>query len=161
VIEDFHIRVDDAVLDDLHRRLAHTRPPDQIEDTGWDYGIPLDYLGELLSYWRDAYDWRTQEARLNDLPHFRTVIDGQSIHFVHAQSPHADAVRCCSRTAGPVLIVEVPRRHPPAHGPGGAWWHRRRRVPRDRAVVAGLRLLRNRRVRAAGDAWRIARRSPS
>ena len=77
MIEDFHIRVDDAVLDDLHRRLAHTRLPDQIEDTGWDYGIPVDYLGELVAYWRDTYEWRAQEARLNELAHFRTVIDGQ------------------------------------------------------------------------------------
>ena len=106
MIEDFHIRVDDAVLDDLHRRLAHTRPPDQIEDTGWDYGIPLDYLGELVSYWRDAYDWRAQEARLNDLPHFRTVIDGQSIHFVHARSPHADARPLLLTHGWPGSIVE-------------------------------------------------------
>ena len=77
MIEDFHIRVDDAVLDDLHRRLAHTRLPDQIEDTGWDYGIPVDYFGELVAYWRATYDWRAQEARLNELAHFRTVIDGQ------------------------------------------------------------------------------------
>ncbi len=120
MIEHFHIRVDDAVLDDLRRRLAQTRFPDQIEDTGWEYGIPVDYLRELVEYWRDAYDWRAQEARLNELAHFRTVIDGQSIHFVHARSPHADALPLLLTHGWPGSIVGVPRRHPPAHRSGGA-----------------------------------------
>ena len=45
--------VDDAVLDDLRSRLARTRLPDQIDGTGWEYGIPIDYLRELVEYWRD------------------------------------------------------------------------------------------------------------
>ncbi len=77
MIEPFEIRVDDAVLDDLRARLAQTRFPDQIEDTGWEYGIPVDYLRELVEYWRDTYDWRAHEARLNDLAHFRTTVDGR------------------------------------------------------------------------------------
>jgi pimeloyl-ACP methyl ester carboxylesterase len=121
VIETFHIRVDDAVLDDLRSRLAQTRLPDQIEDTGWDYGIPLDYLRELVEYWRDTYDWRAQEARLNDLAHFRTDIDGQSIHFVHARSAHADARPLLMTHGWPGSIVEfldvIPRlTDPEAHG---------------------------------------------
>ena len=47
-IEPFRIHVDDAVLDDLRDRLARTRFPDQIDDTGWEYGIPIDYLRELV-----------------------------------------------------------------------------------------------------------------
>ena len=82
-IEPFRIRVDDAVLDDLRDRLARTRFPDQIDDTGWEYGIPVDYLRELVAYWRDEYDWRAHEARLNELPTFPHAVDGQSIHFVH------------------------------------------------------------------------------
>jgi epoxide hydrolase len=41
-IESFRVRVDDAALEDLRRRLAQTRFPDQIEDTGWEYGISVD-----------------------------------------------------------------------------------------------------------------------
>ena len=105
-IEPFEIRVDDAVLDDLHDRLARVRLPDQIEGTGWEYGIPIDYLRELVDYWRDAYDWRAQEARLNELEHFRTRIDGQSIHFIHARSPHADALPLLLTHGWPGSIVE-------------------------------------------------------
>ena len=160
MIEDFHIRVDDAVLDDLRRRLAQTRFPDQIEDTGWEYGIPLDYLGELVAYWRDTYDWRAQEARLNELAHFRTAIDGQSIHFVHARSPHADALPLLLTHGWPGSIVEfldvIPRlTDPEAHGgapPTRSTWSRRR---------CPATASRNRRARAAGTRGASRARSPS
>jgi microsomal epoxide hydrolase len=120
-IHPFEVRVEDSVLDDLRGRLARTRFPDQIEGTGWDYGIPTDYLRELVEYWRDEYDWRTQEARLNELEHFRTRIDDQSIHFIHARSPHADALPLLLVHGWPGSIVEflevIPRlTDPEAHG---------------------------------------------
>src|ERR1700710_1568749 len=97
LIEPFTIAVSDLVLEDLDDRLAATRFPDEIPDTGWDYGMPMGYLRELVEYWHNDYDWRGQEARLNELPHFQTRIDGQQIHFIHARSPHADAT--------PLLLV--------------------------------------------------------
>jgi epoxide hydrolase len=105
-IEPFRVAVDDEVLDDLRSRLAGARLPDQIEGTGWEYGIPAGYLRTLVEYWRDAYDWRAQEARINDLDHFRTTIDGQSIHFIHARSPHADAFPLLLVHGWPGSIVE-------------------------------------------------------
>ena len=120
-IERFQIHVDESVLEDLRNRLARTRFPDQIEGTGWEYGMPIDYLRELVAYWRDAYDWRAQEARLNQLPHFRTRIDGQSIHFVHARSTRADAFPLLLMHGWPGSIVEflgiIPLlTEPEAHG---------------------------------------------
>jgi pimeloyl-ACP methyl ester carboxylesterase len=112
-VERFEIRVDDAVLDDLRARLVRTRIPDQIEGTGWEYGMPAGYLAELVDYWREEYDWRAQEARLNELPHFRTRIDGQSIHFVHARSRREDAFPLLLVHGWPGSVVEflevVPR----------------------------------------------------
>ena len=95
--EPFTIDVPDAVLDDLHGRLARTRFPNEIEGIGWDQGTPLAYLRELVGYWRDGYDWRAHEARLNRYPQFVTEIDGQRIHFLHVRSPHEGAM--------PVLLV--------------------------------------------------------
>ena len=106
MIEPFEIRVDDSTLDDLHARLARTRFTDQIEGTSWEYGIPLDYLRELVDSWRDEYDWRAQERLLNELAHFRTTIDGQSVHFVHARSPHAGAFPLLLTHGWPGSIVE-------------------------------------------------------
>ena len=37
-------------------------------------------------FWRDEFDWRGVEARLNQLPQYTTLIDGQRIHFVHVKS---------------------------------------------------------------------------
>ncbi len=90
-IERFEIKISQEVLDDLQQRLARTRMPDQIPGTDWSYGAELGYMGELLEYWRNDFDWRAQEAELNRLEHFRTTIDGQGIHFIHARSPHEGA----------------------------------------------------------------------
>ncbi len=118
-LEPFHIRVDDSVLEDLRDRLSRTRFPDQIVGTGWEYGIPIEYLRRLVEYWRDGYDWRAEEARLNELDHFRTIIDGQSIHFVHARSRHPDALPLLLTHGWPGSIVEfqdvIPRLTDPEH----------------------------------------------
>ena len=48
-------------------------------------------MQRLVDYWRDGYDWRAWEARLNAYPQFTTEIDGQNIHFLHVRSPEPDA----------------------------------------------------------------------
>ena len=105
-IEPFRIHVDDAVLDDLRRRIAATRFPDQVEGAKWDYGSELGYVKELVAYWHDKFDWRAEEARLNELEHFRTTVDGQRIHFVHARSPRDDALPLIISHGWPGTIVE-------------------------------------------------------
>ena len=124
MIERFEIRIDGSVLDDLRNRLALTRLPDQIDGTGWEYGIPEDYLRDLVEYWRDTYDWRAQEERLNELAHFRTWIDGQSIHFIHARSAHADAFPVLLMHGWPGSVVEfldvIPRLTDPEAHDGSA-----------------------------------------
>ena len=120
-IEPFQIRVGDSVLLDLHRRLEQTRLPDRIEGTGWEYGIPVDYLGQLVEYWLHDYDWRSEEARLNSFDHYRTAIDGQQVHFIHARSARPDARPLLLTHGWPGSIVEfldvIPRlTDPEAHG---------------------------------------------
>jgi pimeloyl-ACP methyl ester carboxylesterase len=75
----------------------------------------------LVEYWRGEYDWRAEEARLNRLPQFRTRIDGQSIHFIHARSARADALPLLLMHGWPGSIVEflevIPRLvDPESHG---------------------------------------------
>ncbi len=84
-IEKFTINVPDSVLLDLHRRLDATRWPDELEGAAWDYGANLAYMKSLVQYWRNGYDWRQQEATLNQLPQYRVNIDGLNIHFVHVR----------------------------------------------------------------------------
>jgi pimeloyl-ACP methyl ester carboxylesterase len=83
--EQFAIRISDAVLADLARRIDTTRWPDELENAGWEYGSNLAYMRSLAEYWRHIYDWRREEAILNQLPQFRLAIDGFHIHFVHVR----------------------------------------------------------------------------
>ena len=87
----FTIKVPEAVLQDLKARLRNTRLPQEIPGTAWDYGTDLAYLRSLVAYWRDNFDWRAQERKLNALPQFKTSIDGLEIHFVHIKSKEPGA----------------------------------------------------------------------
>src|SRR5580658_5397126 len=91
-IQPFRVEVPQAVLDDLQERLARTRLPNWIDAIGWEQGIEQETFMRLLDHWRNGFDWRSQEARLNAVEHGMTEIDGQPIHFVHARSSHADAI---------------------------------------------------------------------
>ena len=82
-VRPFTIAVEDSVLEDLQQRLADTRWPDEIPNTGWDYGSNLAYLQELVEHWRTKFDWRAQEAKLNAFSHFKSEVDGLDIHFIH------------------------------------------------------------------------------
>jgi hypothetical protein len=52
---------------------------------GWTSGVGVNDLKRLVTYWRDAYDWRKIEHRLNQLPNFATEVEGERIHFVHVR----------------------------------------------------------------------------
>ena len=105
-IRPFKIAVPDAVLEDLKARLARTRFPDALPGSGWEYGTERAYLKELCAYWRDAYDWRAQEAALNAWPQFMTRVDGQPLHFIHARSKHADALPLLLTHGWPGSVLE-------------------------------------------------------
>ena len=81
----FTVRVPDEVLADLRTRLERVRWPDEIAGEGWRYGTSLAYMKELVAYWRDRYDWRAQEARLNALPQFTLPMGDLDLHFIHAK----------------------------------------------------------------------------
>jgi epoxide hydrolase len=120
-IRPFRIDVAQADLDDLRDRLARTRWPDQLPGAGWDYGIALDVVRDLAEYWRDGYDWRAQERRLNAFAQFTTVIDGQNVHFLHVRSAEPGALPLIMTHGWPGSIVEFmevigPLTDPRAHG---------------------------------------------
>lgn len=79
----FSVNIPQPVLDDLQKRLLRTRWPDEVKGAGWDYGTNLTYLKDLVAYWQNQFDWREQEAKLNEFHHFRVKIDGVGIHFIH------------------------------------------------------------------------------
>jgi microsomal epoxide hydrolase len=87
----FRFEFPQAAIDDLCRRIDLTRWPDEADEDDWASGVPSSYLHELVAYWRNTFDWRAAEARLNRFPQFRCALDGLDLHFVHVRSPHAQA----------------------------------------------------------------------
>ncbi|BCW05888.1 epoxide hydrolase family protein [Arthrobacter sp. NtRootA1] len=117
----FSVDVSDEVLADLDRRLAGTRWPDAIPGSGWTYGADLGYLRELVTYWKDHFDWRAFEKRFNAFPQFTTIIDGQHVHFLHVKSPEAEAkplLLLHGWPSSPLEFLKVigPLSNPVAHG---------------------------------------------
>jgi len=97
-IRPYKINVPQDVLDDLSYRLNHTRYPDQLAGSEWEYGMNHDVLREMVDYWQHGYDWRAQEAKLNEFPQFITQIDDVDIHFIHVKSSSP-------KTAYPLLMI--------------------------------------------------------
>jgi pimeloyl-ACP methyl ester carboxylesterase len=120
-IRPFTIRVPDAVLADLKARLANPRFPDALQGGGWTYGTDIGYLKQLVAYWRDRYDWRAQERKLNRFEQFTTTIDGLNVHFIHRRSKQPRAFPLLITHGWPGSFVEFtkiidPLTDPVAHG---------------------------------------------
>jgi len=81
----FRLSVPDPVLVDLRQRLARTRLPDEPPLEPWSTGTSVAYLRTLLDYWRDGFDWRTQEAKLNAFRQFTAPLAGIDLHFIYEE----------------------------------------------------------------------------
>ena len=106
LITPFRVEVAQADLDDLNGRLARTRWPDELPGAGWDLGIPLARVQELAAWWREKFDWRAQEAALNQYPQYTTEIDGQNVHFLHVRSANPDALPLVLTHGWPGSVLE-------------------------------------------------------
>ena len=120
-IKPFSVNIPQAQLDDLHLRLANVRWPEKEVVDDWSQGVPLAYAQELAAYWRDEYDWRRWEARMNEWDQFTTDIDGIDIHFLHIKSPHENALPLIMTYGWPGSVFEFhkvidPLVNPTAHG---------------------------------------------
>jgi microsomal epoxide hydrolase len=120
-IRPFRVAVTDDEIADLKHRLSRTRWPDQIPDSGWEYGTDSGYLRRLCDYWAGSFDWRAFEGRFNRFPQFTTEIDGQPIHFFHVRSPEACAAPLLLSHGWPGSVAEFldvlgPLSDPAAHG---------------------------------------------
>jgi epoxide hydrolase len=120
-IRSFRIQVPQADLDDLRTRLNQVRWSHEIPDAGWDYGVPAEAVKEMVKHWRDDYDWRQWEARLNRYEQFTTTIDGQRIHFLHVRSAEPGALPLIVTHGWPSSVAEFldiigPLTDPAAHG---------------------------------------------
>jgi len=83
-VRPFRIEIPEATLADLNRRLGGTRGlgfPLADPDLGLDEAI----LARLLAHWRERFDWRAVEQRLNGYDHVLVEVDGMDVHAVHVR----------------------------------------------------------------------------
>jgi microsomal epoxide hydrolase len=109
----FRLHVDEGVLTDLRRRLTATRWPDQVPGSGWSLGTNLDYMRELVAYWAEGFDWRAQEAELNQFDQYKVALGDVDLHFIHQVGVGPDPT--------PLLLV---------HGWPGSVWEFHDLIPR-------------------------------
>jgi len=105
-IKPFRIDIPRSDLDDLARRLAAVRWPDEVAGAGADAGMPLGVVQRLAEHWRAGYDWRAHEAGLNEIPQYTTTVDGQNIHFLHVRSAEPGASALLLLHGWPSSVLE-------------------------------------------------------
>jgi pimeloyl-ACP methyl ester carboxylesterase len=120
-ITPFTIDIPQAEIDDLHARITNTRWAPDLPEVGWTQGAPTTFVRDLAEYWKDGFDWRSWEARLNAFPQFTTEIDGEPLHFLHIQSPEPNATPLVLLHGWPGSVLEFihviePLTNPAAHG---------------------------------------------
>jgi pimeloyl-ACP methyl ester carboxylesterase len=115
------LKVPEAELTDLRRRINATRWPEREYVTDQTQGVQLATMQNLARYWTTTYDWRKAEAKLNALPQFMTEIDGLDIHFIHVRSKNQNALPLIVTHGWPGSVIEQlkiidPLTNPTAHG---------------------------------------------
>ncbi|KAJ8080513.1 hypothetical protein PM082_017346 [Marasmius tenuissimus] len=109
----YKIAVPEEELDLLRKKLDLAKLPDELEKSGWNYGVPLTDVKRLVARWRDGYDWRAEETKLNaELPQFTRDIEVEghgrlNIHYVHQRSQVPDAIPLLFVHGWPGSFIEV------------------------------------------------------
>ncbi|WP_205513973.1 epoxide hydrolase family protein [Longitalea arenae] len=119
-ISPFAINIPQQEIDDLNHRLASARFPVQ-KSTDWKPGAPVSYVQKIANYWQTQFDWRKQEAWLNQFPQYMVRINEQPVHFVHIRSAHPNAIPLLLLHGYPSSFVEFLKltellTNPSAHG---------------------------------------------
>jgi pimeloyl-ACP methyl ester carboxylesterase len=88
--EAFKVNVAADDIAELRERLRRTRFPDQAPGPAWAYGTDVRWMRRLVEYWRDDFDWRAQEARLNAFAQYKVRLREIDLHFLHIEGKGPD-----------------------------------------------------------------------
>ena len=97
LFEPYTISIPEEQRERLTKKLEATTFPDELDQADWNYGAPLADVKRLATYWKEKFDWRKQEAKLNELPNLKTDIqvdgfESLDIHFVYQKSDVEGAI---------------------------------------------------------------------
>jgi pimeloyl-ACP methyl ester carboxylesterase len=102
----FKIQVSEEALEDLRARLVRVRWPDEPPLAPWSTGTHLDYMKRLVEYWRERFDWRAQEAKLNAFRQFTAPIAGIDVHFIQEEGKGPNPVSLLLSHGWPGSVFE-------------------------------------------------------
>nr|OQO30401.1 hypothetical protein B0A51_02361 [Rachicladosporium sp. CCFEE 5018] len=131
-ITPYTINIPDSALQSLKAKLESTNLPDVVDfSDDWSYGAPLSDIKRLTDHWADGFDWRTQEASINErLPQFTTKVEVEGfgdldMHFVHQRSEVKGAIPLLFVHGWPGSFLEVEKLLPLLTKPadGGPAFH--------------------------------------
>ncbi|KAJ5105472.1 hypothetical protein NUU61_002819 [Penicillium alfredii] len=97
-VNPFSIAVPDLKLHQLHQKLEQTTFPDELDAADWDMGVPLSEIQRLVTVWREKFDWRAQEKKLNQQLQQVSVrvpvagFEDLDLHVVHHRSGNPRAI---------------------------------------------------------------------
>jgi pimeloyl-ACP methyl ester carboxylesterase len=120
----FKINVSQAKIDLLKQKLALCTFPDELDESGWELGVPLEQIKRLTKYWQEGYDWKVHEKKFNDaLPQFMTTVATDEfgeldIHFIHQKSGIEGAIPLIFVHGWPGSFMEVVKLLPQLKGNG-------------------------------------------
>ncbi|KAF5392043.1 hypothetical protein D9757_003185 [Collybiopsis confluens] len=109
----FKIAIPDAKFAALQQKLALAEFPDELDGAKWDYGVPLTDVKRLVARWREGFNWRAEEAKINEeLPQFTRDIDVDgfgvlNVHYVHKKSEVTNAIPLLFVHGWPGSFLEV------------------------------------------------------
>ncbi len=114
----FTLNIPETAIDDLRERLGRTRFPDQAPGEPWAFGTNVEYLRQLVEYWRINFDWRAQEARLNAFPQYKAALHDIDVHYLHVPGNGPDPYPLLLMHGWPGSVFEfldiIPRLTDPA-----------------------------------------------
>ena len=120
-VRPFKVRIPEDTLNDPREHLSRTGLPDEIPNSGWDYGSNLDYIRELADYRQSEFDCQKQETAINAFSHFRAGVNGIGIHFIHERGKGPDTLPLIITHGWPSSFSEMHKiipllADPAAHG---------------------------------------------
>lgn len=123
-VRPYKISVPQEKLDRLQRKIDDYQWPMPLEDDSWDFGSPQKDIKRFYNHWKDKFDWREHERKMNELPNFETTvnIDGFGdidMHFLHQKSDNPNAIPLCFIHGWPGSFLEVVKMLPMLKGGDG------------------------------------------
>ncbi|KAK4696198.1 hypothetical protein P7C71_g1681, partial [Lecanoromycetidae sp. Uapishka_2] len=125
----YTLHVEDEQLSTTKHKLALARYPEELEDVSdddWGQGAKVKVVKRLAEYWKDGFDWRAEEAKINaEFKQYKVKVDIpdyglQVIHYAHQRSSSPNAIPMIFVHGWPGSFLEARKIIEPLTNPSSA-----------------------------------------